>query len=68
VVWGCAVVGTPTSVEKLPAHWRQCADQARRAADQEIDPTASETLLEIGEAFEKLAGLEEAKLTPTLAE
>jgi light-regulated signal transduction histidine kinase (bacteriophytochrome) len=38
-VWGCAVMGTPTSVEKLPAHWRQCADQARRAADQETDPT-----------------------------
>ena len=68
MVWGCAVVGTPTSVEKLPAHWRQCADQARRAADQEIDPTASETLLEIGEAYQKLAGLAEAKFTPTLAE
>ena len=66
MVWGCAVVGTPTSVEKLPAHWRQCADQARRAADQETDPTASETLLEITEAYEKLAALAEAKFTRTL--
>ncbi len=63
-----AVVGTPTPVEKLPAHWRQCAHQARRAADQEIDPTASETLLEIAEAYEKLARLAEAKLTPMLRE
>jgi hypothetical protein len=61
VVWGCAVAGTPTSVEKLPAHWRQCADQARRAADQETDPTASETLLEIAEAYEKLAALAEGE-------
>jgi len=65
VVWGCAVVGTPTSVEKLPAHWRQCADQARRAADQETDRTTSKTLQEIAEAYEKLAALAEAKLTPT---
>jgi hypothetical protein len=68
VVWGCAVMGTPTSVEKHPAHWRECADQARRAADQETDPTASETLLEIAKAYEKLAALVEAKLTPTLPE
>jgi hypothetical protein len=51
-----------------PAHWHQCADQARRAADQETDPTASETLLEIAEAYEKLAALAEAKLNPTLPE
>jgi hypothetical protein len=68
VVSGCAVMGTLTSVEKGPAHWHQCADQARRAADQETDPTASETLLEITEAYEKLAALAEAKLTPTLRE
>jgi hypothetical protein len=61
-------VGTPTSVEKLPAHWRQRADHARRAADQEIDPTTRKTLQEIAEAYEKLAALAEAKLTPTLPE
>jgi hypothetical protein len=68
VVSGCAVMGTLTSVEKDRAHWHQCADQTRRAADQETDPTASETLLEITEAYEKLAALAEAKLTPTLRE
>lgn len=61
-------MGTPTSVEKHPAHWRQCADQARQAADQVTDPTTSATLLEIGEAYEKLAALAEARLTPTLPE
>jgi hypothetical protein len=58
----------PTSVEKDPAHWRQRADQARQAADQETDPTARETLLEIAEAYEKLAAYAEAKLTPSLPE
>ena len=60
----CAVMGRPTSVEKHPTHWRQCADQARGAADQEIDPTTTKTLQEIAEAYEKLAALAEAKLTP----
>ena len=54
---------SPRSVEKEPAHWRQCADQARRAADLETDPTTTQTLLEIAEAYEKLAVLAEAKLT-----
>jgi hypothetical protein len=52
----------------IPAHWRQCADQARRAADQETDPTTTATLLEIAEACEKLAALAEAKPTLTLPE
>ena len=56
-------MSTPTSLENDPAHWRQRADQARRAADQEIDPTARETLLEITEAYEKLAALTEAKVS-----
>ena len=68
MVWGCAVMGTPTSGEKHPTHWRQCADQARRAADQQTDPTTSATLLDIAEAYEKLAALAEARLTPTLPE
>lgn len=61
-----AVMWTPTSVEKDPAHWRQCADQARRAAEQDTDPTTTKTLLEIAEAYEKLASLAEAKLSPAL--
>jgi hypothetical protein len=44
-------MGTPTSVEQDPAHWRRCADQARRAADQESDSTAKKTLLEIAEEY-----------------
>jgi len=58
-------MGTPTSVEIDPAYWRQCAEQARRTANQEIDPTANKTLLEIAEAYEKLAALAEAKLPRT---
>jgi len=61
-------MGTPTSVEKDPANWRQCAEQARQAADQETDPAANKTLQEIAQAYEKLAALAEAKLTPTLNE
>ena len=68
VVWGATVMGTPTSVEKDPAHWRQCADHARRTADQETDPTTIKTLLEIAEAYEKLASLAETAFTPTLPE
>ena len=61
-------MGTPISNENDPARWRQCADQVRRAADQETDPTTRETLLEIAEAYVKLAALAEAKLAPTLPE
>ena len=61
-------MSTQTSVEKDSAHWRPLADQARRATDQEIDPIAGETLLEIAEAYEKLAAHAEAKLTPSLPE
>jgi uncharacterized membrane protein len=61
-------MGTPTSVDKHPAHWRQCADQALRAADQETDPTTRKTLQEIAEAYENLAALAEAKLTSWVME
>jgi hypothetical protein len=61
-------MGTSTSVEKDPAHWRQCAEQARRTADQETDPTTSKTLLDIAEAYEKIAAIAEAKLTASLPE
>jgi len=61
-------MGTPTSAEKNPAYWRQCAEQARQTADQETDPAANKTLQEIAESYEKLAALAEAKLTRTLPE
>ncbi len=66
MVWGCAIMGTPTSVEKVPAYWRLRAEQARQAAEQETDPASNKTLLEIAEAYVKLAMLAEAKLAPTL--
>jgi len=56
-------MGTPTAVEKDAAYWRQCAEEARRLSDQETDPTTTSTLLEIAEAYEKLAALAEAKAT-----
>ena len=46
-----------------PAHWRQCADEARRVADQlEDDPVAKKAMIEIAQAYEKLAKLAEAEL------
>lgn len=62
MVWGCAVMDTPTSVENDPAHLRLCADRARQTANQETDPITTETLLAIAEAYEKLAALTETKL------
>jgi len=50
-------------VEKDSAYWRQCAEQARRTADQGTDPTTRKTLLDIAEAYDKIAALAEAKLT-----
>ena len=40
-----------------PAHWRQRAQEARTEADKMADPDAKRTLLEIAEAFERLAVL-----------
>ena len=46
----------------------QSAERTRRAADQETDPVTTSTLLEIAEASEKLAALEEVELTAALPE
>jgi len=51
-----------------PEHWRQCAERTRRAADQESDPVTTSTLLEIAEAYEKLAALVEVGFTAALPE
>jgi len=45
-----------------PGHWRQCAEEARRTADQLDDPVAKKTMLEIADAYEQLATLAEPKL------
>jgi hypothetical protein len=41
------------------AHWRQRAQEARAEADKMDDPASKQTLLEIAEAFERLAVLAE---------
>lgn len=55
-------MSTPASSENDPAHWRQCAEEACRAADQTVDPIEKSTLIDIASAYEQLAVLAEAKL------
>ena len=43
-----------------PGHWRQCAEEASRTADQLDDPADKKILLDIAEAYEQLAILAEA--------
>jgi hypothetical protein len=52
----------PTTLENEPAHWRQWAEDACRAADEAVDPIEKTTLIEIAAAYEQLAVLAEAKL------
>jgi hypothetical protein len=52
----------PTTLEDEPARWRQCAEDARRAEDEAIDPIEKSTLGEIASAYEQLAALAEVKL------
>jgi hypothetical protein len=52
----------PTTLEDEPAHWRQCAKDARRVADDTIDPIEKSTLIDIASSYEQLAVLAEAKL------
>jgi hypothetical protein len=50
----------PTRSE--PAHWRQCAENARRAADDTVDPIEKSALIDIANSYDQLAVLAEAKL------
>ena len=45
-----------------PAHWRQRAEEARRTAEQLDDLADKKTMLDIADAYERLATLAEAKL------
>ena len=45
-----------------PAHWRQRAEEARRTAEQLDDSADKKTMLDIADAYERLATLAEAKL------
>ena len=50
---------TPPMIDD-PGHWRQCAEEASRTADQLDDPADKKILLDIAEAYEQLAILAEA--------
>ena len=43
----------------VPAYWRRRAEEARRAAEQLVDMVSKKTLLDIAEAYEKLANFAE---------
>jgi hypothetical protein len=53
----------PTTLENEPAHWRQWAEDARRAANDTVDPIERSILIDIASSYEQLAVLAEAKLT-----
>ena len=53
---------TPPDGEDEAAHWRRCAAEARRSAEESIDQITRQTLVDIAEAYEQLAALAEAKL------
>jgi hypothetical protein len=52
----------PTPNEADPASWRHRAEDARRDADLATDPIDKDTLIDIANAYEKLAAIAEAKL------
>lgn len=52
----------PTTLVDEPAHWRQCAEDARRAADDTVDPIEKSTLSDVASSYEQLAVLAEVKL------
>jgi hypothetical protein len=43
------------------AYWRKRAEEARRLADQLIDPVAKQTVMEIAQSYEQLAIMAEAR-------
>jgi hypothetical protein len=53
---------TPQPDEDEPAHWRWCAQQARRNAEDTIDQVCKKILADIADAYDQLAALAEAKL------
>lgn len=48
-----------------PSHWRQRAQETRAEAEAMADPDAKQTLVEIAEAFERLARLAERQGQPS---
>jgi hypothetical protein len=45
----------PTSTQDGPAFWLRRAEEARRSADEMVDPVSKQTLLDIARAYEELA-------------
>ena len=52
----------PLPDEDEPTHWRRCAEDARRDAEQSIDQGNKKILADIADAFDQLAALAQAKL------
>ena len=50
------------------AHWQQWAQESRAEADKQSDPHLKESLLEIAEAFERLAVLAEKRGKPMVGD
>ena len=50
---------TPKPPQDSPAYWRRRAAEARCAAEQMADMISKKTLLDIAEAYEKLANFAE---------
>jgi hypothetical protein len=53
---------TPQPDEDEPTHWRRCAEDARRDAEQSIDQVNKKILADIADAYDQLAALAQAKL------
>ena len=57
---------TPKPPQDAPSsYWRRRAEESRRAAEQMVDSVSKKTLLDIAEAYEKLASFADASGTKT---
>jgi len=52
---------TTTSSMDGPAYWLRRAEEARRTADEMVDPVSKKTLLDIAKAYEELAAFAASK-------
>jgi hypothetical protein len=46
-----------------PAYWRECAQEARRIAEQLADAVAKQTMLEIARSYDNLAEIAKSRAT-----
>jgi hypothetical protein len=59
------ITPTPKPPQDSPVYWRRRAAEARRAAEQMVDMISKKTLLDIAEAYEKLANFAETSAAKT---